>query len=103
MPDRNPSVITVRDAQARAQRPIREQETISYIVGEIVDTEHLLRRIRSDQSDISDPHQIGRDLYVLPDAASRSFHHSCYPNAGIRNFNEVFALRGHCCGGDHHL
>jgi hypothetical protein len=93
MPDSDMTFSTLGDGRARARHHIRERETISYIVGEIVDTEHLLRRIRSDHSDISSPHQIGHNLYVLPDATSRSFGHSCCPNAGIRHFNEVFALR----------
>jgi hypothetical protein len=83
------------DAQGRvcATRSISAGDTISFINGEIVDTERLLERIRSGRCGVEAPHQIGADLYIVPDALSRGFGHSCLPNAGIRHVNEVFALR----------
>ena len=78
---------------ARARRAIRAGETITFIFGEMVDTETLLTRIRTGACDISSPQQVYRDLYMIPDSNLPSCAHSCDPNAGIRGYNELFALR----------
>lgn len=48
----------------------------------------IAKKIRLD-----DPFQVGEEDFIILDEMSRLFNHSCHPNAGIRNKNELFALQ----------
>jgi hypothetical protein len=41
----------------------------------------------------TDPLQIEEDLHLVLNPIARTFNHSCIPNAGIRNSNQLFAFR----------
>jgi len=55
--------------------------------------DEFAKRVKSKKEFIDDPLQIGKRTYIDLDALSRTFNHSCDPNAGIRKNSELFALR----------
>ena len=61
--------------------------------GERLDALKMLNKVTSEEENIDDPFQIGKRTYLDLDEKSRTFNHSCNPNAGIRKNCEMFALR----------
>ena len=71
---------------------IKKGQVIYILNGERVDCMDLVKRVNSDQENIDDPFQIGKRTYIDLNDTSRTFNHSCGPNAGIRKNSELFAL-----------
>lgn len=61
--------------------------------GELCDLAEVIRRADSGKEAPSDPLQIGDDIYLDLDELSRTFNHSCEPNAFVRGKSELVALR----------
>lgn len=76
-----------------ASKNIAKGEMIYILSGERMDIKDLVSRVNSDKENIDDPFQIGKRTYIDLDEESRTFNHSCEPNAGIRNTSDLFALR----------
>ncbi len=68
-------------------------EKIAILTGEIVTTQESIRRIAEEKVREDDPFQFEDDLYLLLGSDCIYFNHSCDPNAGIRGYNELFAVR----------
>lgn len=66
---------------------------IMVLDGEILSFDEIVGRIGLDEENIDDPLQIDEWLFIDLDEVSRSFNHSCDPNAGMRKRSEIFALR----------
>lgn len=76
-----------------AAEDIQRGRTIYVLNGEKMDVLQLIRKVNADRENIDDPLQIGKRTYVDLDEISRTFNHSCSPNAGLRKTSEMFALR----------
>lgn len=61
--------------------------------GEVLSIDQIRRRIERGEENIDDPLQIDEWLFIDVNELSRSFNHSCEPNAGMRKRSELFALR----------
>lgn len=61
--------------------------------GETISIHDLVQRVNSGTENPNDPLQVGMRTYIDLDEYSRTFNHSCDPNAGIRKRSELFALR----------
>ena len=57
-----------------------------------MDAMQIVNKINSDDENIDDPFQVGKRTYIDLNETSRTFNHSCNPNAGVRKTNELFAL-----------
>lgn len=78
---------------AFATRNIAVGSRIAVMTGEIVSTADTFTRMGSGTLRADDPLQIEEDLYICLAEDCLYFNHSCDPNAGIRNFNILFALK----------
>jgi uncharacterized protein len=76
-----------------ARKEIRGGEVIMVLDGEILSCDEIMGRIRLHEENIDDPLQIDEWLFLDLDEVSRTFNHSCDPNAGMRKRSELFALR----------
>src|SRR5512134_3637488 len=76
-----------------ATRHILRGEIIHLFGGQTVSARTLIARINSGRENIDDPLQVGMRTYLDLDAVSRTFNHSCNPNAALRRRSELFALR----------
>jgi len=76
-----------------AARSIPEGEVIHVFRGKVLDVRELVDRVNSGQEGIDDPLQVGKRTYLDLDELSRTFNHSCAPNAALRKRSELFALR----------
>lgn len=76
-----------------AKSDIRKGEVIHTLSGERFDAKDFAEKVNSGKEYIDDPLQVGRRTYLDLDELSRSFNHSCDPNAGLRKISELFALR----------
>jgi hypothetical protein len=76
-----------------AEADIAKGRVIHILGGDTMTSHDLVQRVNSGQERIDDPLQVGRRTYIDLDDFSRSFNHSCNPNAGIRKRSELFALR----------
>ena len=63
------------------------------LTGDRLTSKQIDRRIEAGQETCDDPLQISRRMYIDLDELPRSINHSCDPNCGIRNENQLFALR----------
>jgi len=72
---------------------IKKGETICFLQGEEISLKEMIRRVDKGMENGSDPLGIGKELYLDLDELSRTFNHSCDPNAFIRGKNELVALR----------
>jgi hypothetical protein len=61
--------------------------------GERCSLEEILRRVDAGDEEASDPLGIADEEYLDLDELSRTFNHSCAPNAYIRGMSELVALR----------
>ena len=71
---------------------IKMGEVIHILNGETISLKEVVNKINSGVEYIDDPLQVGKRTYIDLDKFSRSFNHSCKPNAGIRKRSELFAL-----------
>ena len=75
-----------------AEEDIKKESVIYVLGGKKMSPNVFYRVVNSNKEDIDDPLQIGKRTYIDLDKFSRSFNHSCNPNAGIRKSSEMFAL-----------
>jgi hypothetical protein len=61
--------------------------------GKKITLNELVETVLSGKEAMNDPLQIGRKTYIDLNEFSRTFNHSCNPNAGVRKSGELFALR----------
>jgi hypothetical protein len=61
--------------------------------GETVPVREIVARLNAGDENIDDPLQVGKRTYMDLDELSRTFNHSCDPNAALRKRSELFALR----------
>lgn len=76
-----------------ASENIGKGDVIHILSGERLDIKDVVKRVLAGGELIDDPLQIGRRTYLDLDQLSRTFNHSCDPNAGVRGVSELFALR----------
>lgn len=72
---------------------INKGKTICFLEGEEIDIYEMLKRIDDGIEAGSDPLQIDNETYLDLDELSRTFNHSCNPNAFIKGKNELVALK----------
>jgi uncharacterized protein len=75
-----------------ADEDIKKGQFIHILSGEKISSNDLIKKVQHGKEKIDDPLQIGKKTYIDLDLLSRSFNHSCNPNAGIRKKSEMFAL-----------
>ncbi|MEK6859569.1 MAG: SET domain-containing protein [Nanoarchaeota archaeon] len=75
------------------KKSIKKGETICFMQGELCTLEEILKRINEGKEEPSDPLGIDDEKYIDLNPLSRTFNHSCNPNAFIRGKNELVALR----------
>jgi hypothetical protein len=81
-----------------ANAPIARGAVIHQMGGETVDLPACVARIVTRRVSIDDPLPIGRFTYIILDAFSNRFNHSCAPNALLRGRAELFAIRDIAAG-----
>ncbi len=94
----NKKKLVVRDTKVYgmgvfATRLIKKGSVIHTLSGKPLNLSEVIDRILIGKELKNDPLQIGRRTYLDLNELSRSFNHSCNPNAGIRKRSELFALR----------
>lgn len=81
-----------------ANAPIARGDIIHQMGGERINLATCIARIATLQLRIDDPLPIGRFTYIVLDAFSNRFNHSCAPNALLRMQAELFAIRDIAAG-----
>lgn len=81
-----------------AKVEIKKGETITFLEGETCTLDEIVRRVKAGLEEPSDPLQIEDVTYLDLEEFSRTFNHSCEPNAYIRGQNELVALRNIASG-----
>ncbi len=76
-----------------ANKNFKKGEIIYTLSGEVITFEESIRRIKSGIEKQTDSLQVGLEMDMDLDEFSRTFNHSCDPNAGLRKVSELFALR----------
>lgn len=76
-----------------AERDIIRGEVIHVLNGETLSMRDLVARVNSGNENIDDPLQVGKRTYIDLDSISRTFNHSCDPNAALRKRSELFAIK----------
>lgn len=76
-----------------ATSPIEKGRAIHVLAGRRITLNEFIRLVNTGKEPLDDPLQVGVRTFLVLDRLSRSFNHSCEPNAGIRGRNELFALR----------
>ncbi|MFH1631646.1 MAG: SET domain-containing protein-lysine N-methyltransferase [bacterium] len=76
-----------------ANEMIVKDQTIIFFTGEICSLEEMLLRVKEGREQPADPLEIEDEQYLDLDELSRTFNHSCDPNAYIRGKEELVALR----------
>ncbi len=76
-----------------ATRDIKKGETITFFNGEVITFEETEKRIVTGDENRTDSFQVDLEMDMDLNEESRSFNHSCNPNAGFRGFSEMIALR----------
>lgn len=95
----DPAKIEIRESDISgmgtfALKRIAPFEYIFTLSGELINTspdvDHLCQKhgITGD-----DPLQIGDELFLVCNHASKTINHSCYPNTGLRNESDMYAIR----------
>ena len=72
---------------------IKKGETICFLEGELCSLDEIIKRVNEGKEEASDPLGIDDEQYLDLNDVSRTFNHSCNPNAFIRGKNELVALR----------
>lgn len=76
-----------------ALHDIKKGERIKILSGEKISLKEVFRRIKNKSEQIDDPLQIEQNYFLDLNKPSKLINHSCNPNSGIHNKNELFALR----------
>lgn len=76
-----------------ARKKIKKGEIICFLNGELCTLDEVIKRINAGKEEPSDPLEIEDEEYLDLDEISRTFNHSCNPNAFIQKRNELIALR----------
>ena len=76
-----------------ASKKIKEGQTIFFLNGELCTLDEIIKRANEGREEPSDPLEVEDEEYLDLDEISRTFNHSCNPNAFIRGKNELVALR----------
>jgi len=76
-----------------AGEEIKKGQVIKVFSGEVITFEECEKRIKSGDEARTDTLQISLELDMDLDDVSRTFNHSCSPNAGLRKTSELFALK----------
>jgi hypothetical protein len=72
---------------------IKKGLTIKTLSGEIISFNESIERIKKGIEEQTDSLQVRLEKDMDLDELSRTFNHSCNPNAGLRKISELFALR----------
>mgnify|MGYP001338960185 CR=1 FL=1 len=78
---------------AFALQDIPQGAVVHHMVGEVATFDEMIVRVHAGAEAASDPFQIEDDLFLDLEETSRTFNHSCNPNAYVRGNNELVALR----------
>ncbi len=76
-----------------AASDIKAGTFIHTLGGARISLDEFVARVRRGDERLDDALQIGKKTYLDLDEFSRLFNHSCAPSAGLRQANELFALR----------
>lgn len=76
-----------------AGKNIKKGEIIYTLSGEIISFDECIERIHKGNEAQTDSLQVDLETDMDLDEFSRTFNHSCDPNAGLRKISELFALR----------
>lgn len=76
-----------------ATKEFKKGETIHVLDGESCSLEEVLKRVDAGIENESDPLGVDEEEYLDLDEISRTFNHSCDPNAFIRGRSELVAIR----------
>lgn len=83
---------TISGVGVYATKPISAGTLICFMSGENIDFDELVQRVIAGVEMASDPLATSMSTYIDLDETSRSFNHSCEPNAYIRSVNELVAI-----------
>ncbi|MFA5888845.1 MAG: SET domain-containing protein-lysine N-methyltransferase [Candidatus Paceibacterota bacterium] len=72
---------------------IKKGTVIKVFNGEIINFDECIKRIHTGAEIQSDSLQVGLEMDMDLDELSRTFNHSCDPNAGHRKISELIAIR----------
>lgn len=61
--------------------------------GELCSLDEIIKRVNEGKEEPSDPLEVNDDEYLDLDETSRTFNHSCSPNAYVRGKSELVAIR----------
>ena len=76
-----------------ASENIKKNETICFLKGKEKNIPQIKKEYLEGKEKINDPLQIKEDTYIDIEKPYLYFNHSCNPNAGIREKNELFAIK----------
>ena len=76
-----------------AIQDIKQGQNITFLDGELCSLREIIKRVKEGNEHISDPLAVAEEEYIDLDEVSRTFNHSCNPNAFIRGKNELVALK----------
>jgi len=76
-----------------ATQPIKKGQRIHIMRGKRMTTLQMFRAVDGGVENSADPLLIGDDLYLDLDELSRTFNHSCNPNAYIRGKGTLVAMK----------
>jgi SET domain-containing protein len=84
---------TIAGVGVYATSAISAGTIICIMSGEHIDFDEAVNRVKNGIEMESDPLATSMSTYIDLDETSRSFNHSCEPNAYIRSVNELVALK----------
>jgi hypothetical protein len=76
-----------------ALEKIKKNRLITKMLGERLGLQECWHRIDSEDETLTDAFQIDNEIYLDLKEPFRFFNHSCEPNAGIINENDLVAIR----------
>ncbi|MCX6749683.1 MAG: SET domain-containing protein [Candidatus Pacearchaeota archaeon] len=76
-----------------ADNNINKFQTICFLEGEVMNIKEMIKRVDDEKERGSDSLGIDDEVYLDLDELSRTFNHSCNPNAFIMGKNELVALK----------
>lgn len=86
---------TINGQGTFAKKKINCGDYITTLTGELYATneENLKWLCKAKGITIDDPLQVGEELHLILNYASKAINHSCDPNAGIRNASDLYAIK----------
>lgn len=76
-----------------ARKKISKGEYITTLCGDPLVTNDINSTCTARGMPIDDPLQIGDNLFLILDYASKTINHSCEPNAAIKNISDLYAIK----------